>query len=174
MKFRCGKKLLCVCCKLSRIQANFNLFKFNNGNTSNRCKICSKLIKKTPKRGHWCRSGVFIVNFQHILHLVLVFLLLILNRQIFAGIHKNHPINQFVPSLKQKVLVKFVYTHLRCYEAKTPANIKDGEPCNNSQRLKAVKYCCKRGFWGVLPTPLGIVNSFYLLQIEIVFVVERV
>ena len=56
------------------------LFKFNNGNTSNRCKICSKLIKKTPKRGHWCRSGVFIVNFQHILHFVLVFLLLILNR----------------------------------------------------------------------------------------------
>ena len=28
---------------------------------------------------HWRRSGIFIVNFEHILHLVLVFLLLTLN-----------------------------------------------------------------------------------------------
>ena len=32
------------------------------------------------------RSGVFIVNFEHILHLVLVFLLLTLNMQLFAVI----------------------------------------------------------------------------------------
>ena len=32
-----------------------------------------------------CRSGVFIVNFEHISHLVLVFLLLTLNRQMPAG-----------------------------------------------------------------------------------------
>ena len=30
-------------------------------------------------------SGVFIVNFEHILHIVLVFLLLALSRQISAG-----------------------------------------------------------------------------------------
>ena len=30
--------------------------------------------------GHWRRSGVFIVNFEHTSHLVLVFLLLTLNR----------------------------------------------------------------------------------------------
>ena len=35
---------------------------------------------KTPERRHWCRSGVFIVNFEHITHLVLVFLLLTLSR----------------------------------------------------------------------------------------------
>ena len=37
-------------------------------NTRNRCEICSKLTVKTPE---WCghRSGVFIVNFKHILHL---------------------------------------------------------------------------------------------------------
>ena len=34
----------------------------------------------------WRRSGVFIVNFEHISHLVLVFLLLTLNIQLPAGI----------------------------------------------------------------------------------------
>ena len=34
-----------------------------------RCEICSKLTIKTPKRRHWCLIGVFIANFQHILHL---------------------------------------------------------------------------------------------------------
>ena len=29
-----------------------------------RCQICSKLIK-TPKRGYWHRSGVFVVTFNH-------------------------------------------------------------------------------------------------------------
>ena len=38
----------------------------------------SKLTKKTPERRHWHRSGVFIVKFEHISHLVLVFLLLTL------------------------------------------------------------------------------------------------
>ena len=33
-----------------------------------------------------CRSGVFIVNFEHISHLALVFLLLILNRYMSAGL----------------------------------------------------------------------------------------
>ena len=31
--------------------------------------MCSKLIIKTPERCHWRRSGVFIVNFEHISHL---------------------------------------------------------------------------------------------------------
>ena len=33
------------------------------------------------------RSGVFIVNFEHISHLILVFLLLTLNMQLPAGSH---------------------------------------------------------------------------------------
>ena len=41
---------------------------------------CSKLTIKTPERRYWRRSGVFIVNFEHISHLVLVFLLLTLSR----------------------------------------------------------------------------------------------
>ena len=40
----------------------------------------SKLTIKTPERRHWRRSRVFIVNFKHISHLVLVFLLLTLSR----------------------------------------------------------------------------------------------
>ena len=35
---------------------------------------------KTPQRRHQRRSGVFAVNFEHILHLILVFLLLTLNK----------------------------------------------------------------------------------------------
>ena len=30
------------------------------------CEICAKLTIKTPERRHWGRSGVFIVNFEHI------------------------------------------------------------------------------------------------------------
>ena len=47
--------------------ANTYLFKLNNRNTEKRRRICSKLKIKTPKRRHWCCSGVFIVNFEYIL-----------------------------------------------------------------------------------------------------------
>ena len=56
------------------------LLKVNNRNTRTRCEICSKLTINTPERRQWRRSGVFIVNFEHISHLVLVFLLLTLNK----------------------------------------------------------------------------------------------
>ena len=45
---------------------NTDLLKANNWNTAKRFEICSKLTKKTPERHQWCRSGVFIVNFEHI------------------------------------------------------------------------------------------------------------
>ena len=60
--------------------AGICLFKVNNRNTRTSCEICSKLTINTPKRRQWRRSGVFIVNFEHISHLVLVFLLLTLSR----------------------------------------------------------------------------------------------
>ena len=52
--------------------------------TRKMCEICSKLTIKTSERRHWRRSGVFIVNFEQILHIALVdvmvsSLLLILN-----------------------------------------------------------------------------------------------
>ena len=51
--------------KLSPPPACIYLVKVNR-NTRTRCEICSKLTIKTPERRHWRRSGVFIVNFEHI------------------------------------------------------------------------------------------------------------
>ena len=50
------------------------MFKVNNRSTRTRCEIWSKLTIKTPEQRQWRCSGVFIVNFEHISHLVLVFL----------------------------------------------------------------------------------------------------
>ena len=52
---------------------------------------CSKLTIKTPERCKWRCSGVFIVNFEHILHLVLLFILLTLNMQMPTGYHGSNP-----------------------------------------------------------------------------------
>ena len=59
------------------------MFKVNKRNIGTRCEICSKLIIKTPERRH--RSGVLIINFEHISRLVLVFLFLTLSRQMPTG-----------------------------------------------------------------------------------------
>ena len=48
--------------------------------TLEQCEICSKFTIKIPERRHLRRSGIFIVNFEQILHLVLVFQLLVLSR----------------------------------------------------------------------------------------------
>ena len=70
----------CYLCVLLVHPVGIYMFKVNNRNTKARCEICSKLTIKTQERLHWCRSGVFIVSFEHISHLVLVFLLLTLSR----------------------------------------------------------------------------------------------
>ena len=49
------------------MSASIYLFNVNNINTRKRCEICSKLTVKTPERRR-C-SGVFTVNFEHILQL---------------------------------------------------------------------------------------------------------
>ena len=68
------------------------LFKLHNINPTN---ICSKStieeginMLKTPEQRSRRSSGVFdfAVNFEHTLHLFLVFLLLTLNKEIFAWI----------------------------------------------------------------------------------------
>ena len=62
---------------------NIYFFKVNNRNS---CEICSELPIKTPERCHWRCSGIFIVNFEHILHLFQLFLLSTLSKWMFAGI----------------------------------------------------------------------------------------
>ena len=62
---------------IKSILANICLFKVNNRNTRKRCKICVKLTIKPPEQRHWRPSGVFIVKFEHISDLFLVFLSLL-------------------------------------------------------------------------------------------------
>ena len=50
------------------------MFKVSNNNARKRYETCSKLTMKTLQRHHQRRSGVFIVNFEHISHLALAFL----------------------------------------------------------------------------------------------------
>ena len=54
----------CTSEPITLIQAGIQMFKVNNRNSGTRCEIY---------------SGVFIVNFEHIPHLAVVFLLLTLN-----------------------------------------------------------------------------------------------
>ena len=48
--------------------AGIYLLKVNNRNTRT-SKACSNLTIETPDRRHWLRSGIFIVNFEHISHI---------------------------------------------------------------------------------------------------------
>ena len=57
------------------------IFKVDNRDTRDtKCEICPKLTIKTPERCQWHRFGGFIVNFEHISHLVSLFPLLTLSR----------------------------------------------------------------------------------------------
>ena len=47
------------------------MFEVDKRNTRTRYEIFSKLTIKALERRRWRRSGVFIVNFEHISHLVL-------------------------------------------------------------------------------------------------------
>ena len=64
---------------LEFFQAGIYLLKVNNRKTRRRLTI------KTPEQRHWRPSTVFIVNFDHISHLALFFLLLTLNILLPAG-----------------------------------------------------------------------------------------
>ena len=62
----------------------------------------------------WRRSGIFNVNFEHILHLVLVFLLLTLSKQMPAGrsIYINDKILSF-SRYYEIILIFFHYLFLK-------------------------------------------------------------
>ena len=53
--------------------ANIYLFKFNNVNTRTICEIHSNLTVNTPERRQLHRSGIFVVNFKQVSHIVLLF-----------------------------------------------------------------------------------------------------
>ena len=60
------------------------LSKGNCRNTWKRCKIRSRLAINILERRHWRRSGDFIVSFENISHLFLVFLLLTFKQVILS------------------------------------------------------------------------------------------
>ena len=60
--------------------AGMYLFKVNSRNNRKACEICSKLTIKTPEPCQWRCFGLFIVNFEHISHLFIVYLFLTLNK----------------------------------------------------------------------------------------------
>ena len=69
-----SQNLLWLC--YSGHPVNIYLLKVDYRNTWKRCEIWSELIIKPPELLHWRRSRAFIVYFEHILHLFVVFLLL--------------------------------------------------------------------------------------------------
>ena len=81
------------------------------------CEICSRLIINTPEGHHWRRSGYFIVNFKEILHIVLQFPFLNLNKQIPVDLHLFlYDESGSTPSNKTQVLtknIKFGKYHVR-------------------------------------------------------------
>ena len=75
------------------ISAGIYLLKLNYRNTRIKCETCSKLTLNTPEQHHWHRSGVF----EHISHLVLVFLLLNLNKLLPARTFPKFETKSFNP-----------------------------------------------------------------------------
>ena len=63
------------------LPTNIYLFSFNNEITRKWCEICSKLTIKTPERRHCRHSGVSTVNFEHLSHLFLAYLLFTMDRK---------------------------------------------------------------------------------------------
>ena len=82
------------------------LLKVSNGNTRTVCEFCSKLAMKKPELRHWCRSGVFIVNFEQISHIVWIFLLFLLFLERMYYQHKKICLfvvkSQFIKNQKWK------------------------------------------------------------------------
>ena len=64
----------------------FTCSKFTIETLEQGVKKCSKLQIKIPERRQWRRSSIFIVNFEHISHIVLLFPLLTLNMQLPADL----------------------------------------------------------------------------------------
>ena len=91
--------------------ANNYLFKVNNRNTRKRCEICSQLTKKAPHRRQWHRSGVFIVNFEHIPYPLPVFLLLTVDyyKVSQSSVQQSQFVGYFCTSLIEFVLGKFSF-----------------------------------------------------------------
>ena len=91
-----------------------NGLKYNNEDTgttlyrnlfSNRV-ILSAWVLQLQEALAWRRSGVFIVNYEHILHIFVLFLSLTLNRVMFAGLLNKQVQKSPIRALEQLVIQK--------------------------------------------------------------------
>ena len=80
------------------------LFKVNNTNTRKRCEISSNLTRKTPEPCHW--SSAIIINFEHISHLCLMFVLLTLSMDSFSPSHMCYLLNCYHHTITKESITK--------------------------------------------------------------------
>ena len=78
------------------------MLKASDANTRKRCAICSNLTIKTSGQHHGRHSGAFIINFEYISHLLLVFVLWTFIRATFVELseEKSRNLPSFI-SVKQ-------------------------------------------------------------------------
>ena len=78
-------------------QPTITCSKLKNKNSRTRYEIGMKLTIKTPERRQWRRSGLFIVNFEQVSYLTLMFLFLTLSTDMLAGVKGilHHPVSSF-------------------------------------------------------------------------------
>ena len=81
------------------------MFRVNNRNARKRCEICSELTIKTPE---WRRrlAGDYIINFEHISHLFLMFLLLTFSKKMLAGFVLTTNIFRTQSNIRDRVFAK--------------------------------------------------------------------
>ena len=79
-------------------------------NTRTRCEMCSKVTIKTPERRLWRRSGVFIVNFEHVI------------AEKFSGIFKGMKLDikqKWVETIEHTQLMVYITYCCSCYSIKS-------------------------------------------------------
>ena len=96
------------------------MLKVNNRNFRKRCEIYSKLTMKAPEWLQWRRSGAFIINFEHILHFLLVFSLLILSMCLFDALCRYfYPISLTLEHLQNSNTTRKNLKILNIYHSRT-------------------------------------------------------
>ena len=110
--------------------ANIYLLKVSNRNARKRIEVISKLTIKTPERRHWRHSGVFIVNFEHISHFFLMFLLLLWTSKCFF----------------RKILWLAIYPERTCrwfwFWLRSPSRVRCALACPNLSKMRLL--VCKK------------------------------
>ena len=99
---------------------NKYMLKAHNNNIRKRCETWERL-----ERHHWCNFSIFVVNFEHVLHLILVYLLLNLNKQMLPGNPRCGSLN--IPEQNDFITVLFLLLILNIFNLCSSASIVNFE-----------------------------------------------